>query len=145
MVSDAELANRIERHLNQEQRAKSFAFKHRKRLKMRQRMNGLLEQWGAWSIDSVSIKSSIQAIEDGGVYAQGHDHVLLTDFDSLMIQVRCAIERQNTIDRKLIEYCYQHEFDSPIDKWCCEFGRSPKTFKNKKSELLLKLALILKL
>lgn len=123
----------------------SLTSKYRKRLRKRQKADNLLHSWGAWKTDPVSARSPFQTIIEGEVYAEGHDHCLLTDFDSLMIEVDHAIEGLNKIDKRLIECQYLNEVSDPVLYWCHEFGREAKTFANRKSELLLKIAIKLKL
>ncbi len=116
--------------------SQSYVFIAKKLNRKKQRVKSLLESWGAWSRSEVSIKSSAAHAVDE-VIATGHDHCLLSDFDSLMIEVDHAISSMNKDSRDLLHRTYKHDVDCPKTYWCMTYGKTPRTYDRKHSAALM--------
>ena len=70
---------------------------------------------------------------------EGHDHALLTDFDSAMIVIDTAVMNLNKIDRIMLELEYTREYKDPLKQWNNEmmFSRSQSTYDNRLRDLQL--------
>ncbi len=117
-------------------RSQSYVFIAKKLKRKKDRVKSLLESWGAWARAEVSIKSSAAHVGDE-VIATGHDHCLLSDFDSLMIEVDHAISSMNKDVRDLLHRTYKHDVDCPRTYWCMQYGKTPRTYDRKHSAALM--------
>jgi hypothetical protein len=107
----------------------------------RNRMNSMLGSWGEWARSGKGIEYSGSGIylgENDDDY-EGYDHSLLSDFDSLMIQVEMAVYSLQRIDGYLIELEYSLLYKGRAQMWAVKYGRTQSRYRSRKSELLLKL------
>lgn len=107
--------------------------------KRRDVMHNRLESWGKWKqpLKSRSYATSANTDDNDTDYV-GHDHCILSDFDSLMITVDMAVMNLNPIDNKLIKY--EYKLGGGAKKWAREFEKSEARYRSRKSELLLYLS-----
>ena len=106
-------------------------------------VNNSLSSWGEWRVRS-SIKTPTKTYDaDNEVISDGHDHALLSDFDSDMIVIDTAIDKLNPVDRRILELEYKREYRDPVKQWCYEFGRATNTYKNRLSALLINSSIII--
>jgi len=110
--------------------------------KKKERMDSLMHSWGAYTVPCVSLRSSMENIGNNDVLEQsdGYDCALITDHDSLMIQISMIVSELHLVDSKLLRYHYQGEYKDPQARWMNEFKRESKTYHNKRPILLLKIA-----
>lgn len=102
-----------------------------------ERAKRLLSSWGAWKVPDASIRSSAEILDDE-VLAEGHDHCLLTDFDSLMIQVDTAVDNLNPAERELIIARYGCTVDCPRTWWCMKYELTERTYRRTHKTSLLR-------
>jgi hypothetical protein len=105
----------------------------------RRKIINSLHSWGEWCVKS-NIKTPTKTYNpDDEVMAEGHDHALLTDFDSAMIVIDTAVTNLTKIDRLMLELEYKREYKDPLKQWNNEmmFSRSQSTYDNRLRDLQL--------
>jgi hypothetical protein len=104
----------------------------------RLRMDGRLKAW-AIKLESGAGDNTFSGRMDFGENSadyEGHDHCLLTDFDSLMLQVDLAVMDLQAIDKDIIT---QEYITMPLDRvnlWAKKWQRRKSRYYKRKSELL---------
>lgn len=105
----------------------------------RLKINKVLSSWGAWVVDSgegvYASRSTHSEFND--VDYDGHDNCLLSDHDSLMIEVNTIIEGLNPIDNCLIHHEYVTISPLRAKYWSDRYGKSQDRYRKRKSKLLL--------
>lgn len=109
--------------------------------KRREIMDKRLLSWGQWAEAGKSSNyATTSPLSDNDGDYEGYDHCLLSDFDSLMIQVDQAVMNLNPIDSTLITYEYKCLYENGAKRWETKYEKTPGRYRRRKSELLLYLS-----